>query len=639
MRFWGMNLVAMYPTHAQADALAANLAGREVNLVRLHHNLRKSLEWNPGSRVAALAMYETDTRTPNPDAWDRFDYLNAQLRSHGIYLALSVHSSRRFLPGDVEILTTDAADSAAWVAGIAALNRTPRNLDLFKALPMLDERSARLIEEFARALLTHVNPYTEMTYGADPQVVYLETANEHSLEYAVLAGNRYGEAEPATAYFGKKLQAKWDAYTTAKGLPACDLYAPPTEAQRLARGDFLRGLDRAYFERIGAFVRGLGCSKPMEFSNLWRGEAFQKMEEALSDVVEDHSYCDPLVVRRPEDAFSALSRSTPARKPFFVGELNQAESAASIAENAPYRTMLPVAAGAYGGFNDWSGVVWFAWAHGDKDLGADGWSGHEEREPAPNSDLIGFIISDGMMLDHLRTAGMIFRRGLVAPSAQPRTLFSDEPFDATNYTALMTPQVAVQPGWQDIHAIKQAFGPVPSTQKSAPWMTAPAGDPLVTDTGEIRKDVARRQLTVRAPQAEAFSGERDDQAPTGLTHLGSLTGRGFATVIIVAADGQLLAASRNLVISQTFLDEKRHEIGGPALTLSGLRAPSAEGSWRLRRTRPRGTEGTEAIAMVDGVLTLPSDGWHEAELRFVPRDGAAPAATDPQVKPEGGSRR
>src|SRR5687767_11180516 len=54
VRFWGINLVAMYPTHAQSEGIAANLASREINLVRQHHNLRSSLDWNTVSAIPAL---------------------------------------------------------------------------------------------------------------------------------------------------------------------------------------------------------------------------------------------------------------------------------------------------------------------------------------------------------------------------------------------------------------------------------------------------------------------------------------------------------------------------------------------------------------------------------------------------------
>lgn len=617
VRFWGINLVAAYPTHTEADGIAANLAAREINLVRLHHNLRSSLDWNTVSGIPALVTYQTDSRTPHTEAWDRFDYLNAQLRSRGIYLLLSLHSSRRFLAGDVDILTTDATDRTNWMNAMTALNSMSGNLDLFKCLPMLDERCAQLMEEFAQRLLTHVNPYTGIAYGSDPQVVFLETMNEHSFEYAIVAGNKFQSTTyPAVSYFSTELQAKWDAYTTVNAVTPCDIYAPSTTAQKLARGDFLRGLDQTYFNRIKTFVRGLGCQTPIEYSNLWRGEAFQKLEESVSDVVEEHDYADPLTPRTYDDAFNYFSRSTPVGKPYFVGEFNQGVTDSTIAANVPYRATMQVAASAYGSFNDWAGITWFAWSHGDKMIGNDGWSIWEERRPAVNSDMIGQIESDGVMLDHLRTAGLIFKRGLVAPSAQPQAIYADDPLGATNYPSLMSPKYQYQAGWQNIYAMKRAFGPVPASQPGATWMTTAPANPLLSDTGEILKDVTRQQLTVTAAQAEEFSGVLDGLPPASLNHLGLGTASGAATVILVANDGQPIATSEHLVLSRTYFDSSGNEVANPVTTLSQIKAPSGTSGWFIKRTRPRGETGYEEVPMSSGVLNLPTDGWHEAELAY-----------------------
>ncbi|MBW7458114.1 hypothetical protein K0U00_29135, partial [Paenibacillus sepulcri] len=177
VRFWGMNLVSTYPTHEQADHLAANLDSLGINVVRLHHLMRNSLDWNPISKIGALTTYTTNTRDPNLEAWERFDYLNAQLRARGIYIQLSLDSSRKYLPGDVDIMQTTSQDRTDWMAAMDALNKMPSNVDLVRLLPMIDERAARLMEEFAGNLLTHVNPYTGIAYGSDPQVLYLETMN------------------------------------------------------------------------------------------------------------------------------------------------------------------------------------------------------------------------------------------------------------------------------------------------------------------------------------------------------------------------------------------------------------------------------------------------------------------------------
>lgn len=618
VRLWGMNLAAVYPTHTQAEGIATVFATLGINVVRPHHNLRGSLDWNTVSRIPGLVTFSGNTRTPNTDAWDRFDYLNAQLRAEGIYLMLSLHGSRRFLPGDADILTTDSADRTAWMNAMSALGSMPSNLDLFKMLPVIDERCARLMEEFAQYSLTHVNPYTGLAYGQDDQVLSLEFINEHSSEYAIVAGNKFASSTyPAVSYWTTALQSKWDAYTAAQGVTACDIYAPASTAQKLARGDFLRGLDAAYFNRIKSYVRGIGCPKPVMLSNLWRGEAFQKQQESLSDLVEDHSYGDPYIPRASDDIFNPTSRSTPVDKPYVIGELNQSTNATSIIANSRYRTTLPLAAATYGAFNDWSGVVWFAWAHGDSKLGDDGWATVEERTPASTSDRIGQLECDGMMLDHLRTTGLIFRRGLASPSTAPITLYADDPLGTTGYTSLVSPKYPFMTGWQNISSIRRAFGPVPSSQPTAPWMTTAPSNPLVSDTNQISKDTVRQQFTLSAPQAEAFSGKLDLLPIPTLAHLDLVSTSGYATVVMVTQDAAPFATSNSLVISRTYLDGSGVERVNQPTKVSGLRTPASGYGWYFKITRPRGGSGTyQPITPANGVLSLPGSNWHEGELAY-----------------------
>ncbi|MEZ0218139.1 MAG: hypothetical protein ACAH89_13465, partial [Rariglobus sp.] len=182
VRFWGVNLTASYPDRVRADAFAKNLSELGVNLVRPHHLLRAGKDWNPDLPSGALLSYQGTSREFEPVALDRFDYLNAALRKRGIYLAMSTHFTRAYLPGDVDILKTDDADRTGWFAALTELNSWPskKSFDLRKLLPVVDERAALLTEEFVHNLFTHVNPHTGLSYADDPQVISIEVVNEHA---------------------------------------------------------------------------------------------------------------------------------------------------------------------------------------------------------------------------------------------------------------------------------------------------------------------------------------------------------------------------------------------------------------------------------------------------------------------------
>jgi len=615
VRFWGVNLVAVYPDHAKANALAKELAQLQVNLVRPHHILRPSKDWNPAMASGALLTYQGDSRHFEPDALDRFDYLCAALRRQGIYLSISLNWTRRYLPGDVDILQTSPTDRDEWSAAMKELNgwNWQKAFDVYKMLPTVDERTARLNEEFAKQFLSHVNPYTGIAYGKDPQVLTIEVMNEASTEYAIVCGNKFPD------YWQKQLIAKWEAFAAKAGVPAGDLYKPVGPARQL-RAQFLRGLDEAYFQRIKTAVRDAGCTAPMMFSNLWRGENELEMSSRVADVVESHAYQSPFVVGGADDFVASLGKSALANKPFFVGELNGSENTKAAQKEAPYRSMMPLAAATYGSLQNWSGIEWFAWMHGDKALGSDGRAASDQRKPN-----IGQMIEDGMMVDHLRTAGILFRRGLVLPSAQPITIHVDEPFTAADYGGLMRGKYNPKPGWQDIHAIRKSFGAAPAGQASADWMTRQPDSPLVSDTGEITKDTTRQQLTVTAAKAEAFSGKLDGTAPHGLKTI-EISGDGFATVVLVSDDDQPLGASRHLIISRTATDASGAETAGPTTVLHGLQAPPAGGHWNALITRTmKGNAATTPTALnasgeqagkID--LPLPGGSWTECELRAEP---------------------
>lgn len=259
VRFWGMNLVSLYPEHAVADAMAANLAAVQINLARPHHNLRASKDWNPDMLSGGLSANQGNTRDLDPVALDRYDYLNAALRKQGIYLQLSIGSSRSYLPGDVAVMDSTPEDQEAWKAAMVELRKMDwlKNIDLFKALAVIDERAARINEEFAVKLLGHVNPYTGQTYAQDPQVITWEVVNEHSFEYAIICGNRF------PAYWQKNLESRWADYARAAGIEPGDLYKQTVPKAIEVRAAFLRKLDYDYFRRLEACLRKAGTQAPI----------------------------------------------------------------------------------------------------------------------------------------------------------------------------------------------------------------------------------------------------------------------------------------------------------------------------------------------------------------------------------------
>ncbi len=161
VRFLGVNLAARaaFPSHADAEKVAARLAKFGVNIVRLHH--MDNDDWGPDAHIWDDSY--KDRRHINPAQLDKLDYLIAQLKKNGIYVDINLHVSRQFSEAD------------GFPPSIAQLTSYDKRVDNY------DRRMIALQKEYAQQLLTHVNPYTHLAYAEDPCVAVVEINNENSL--------------------------------------------------------------------------------------------------------------------------------------------------------------------------------------------------------------------------------------------------------------------------------------------------------------------------------------------------------------------------------------------------------------------------------------------------------------------------
>ena len=601
IRLWGVNLVALYPTMQQAQHIASELANHQFNLARPHHMMRPSRDWVWGSKIFTLNDYEQgNTRKPNKEAWDRFDYLNAQLKEKGIYLMFAGRWSRTYLPYDVDVLDTTEEDAAKWIMAMDELNKRhwKKNIDARKLLPLVDERCAALDSEFIKQTLTHVNPYTKVAYVDDPQVLTYEITNEYSSEYVLICHN------DLPRYFQDKLVAMWNTFAKDAGLAeAGDLYNARTDEQKKVRADFFRNLDEQYFIKVKKMMRDLGYQGAITYSNLWRGESALQMHAEHADYIEDHAYVNPRVADSREDFMYSKAKTILADKPYILGEFNESEWKTKT--EGPYRSQLALAAAAYGVHQGVDGFVWFAWQHGDRDLDKDGNAKKPSRDPH-----IGTMVADNMMRDHMRTAGMLYRNGLVDPAKKQIRFTVGKPHVGADYNALMKPKNQFKPGYQSIHAFGKTFDEPSPVMITKSWMRSEPDSPIVSDTNQIIKDLNAKQLKVIAPKAEAFSGDMaGSDVNVQYQHLSLGKQSGFATVILIAADNQPITQSKHLIISRTILDDKQAEVDALPISIKQVSGSNVQ----FKITRPQ-SQVLELKADAKMTVTLPDTGWHEAEL-------------------------
>ena len=153
-----------FPEHEMADKLAARLVSLGINCIRFHHT---------DNQAAPNGIWKAGTPKLNEfdsGQVDRLDYFIAALKKQGIYADINLHISRNYWEGE------DFPD------GLASNRERREQLPNYgKALDKINDQMIRMQRDYARTLLTHINPYTKTSYAKEPCVAIVEINNENSL--------------------------------------------------------------------------------------------------------------------------------------------------------------------------------------------------------------------------------------------------------------------------------------------------------------------------------------------------------------------------------------------------------------------------------------------------------------------------
>lgn len=312
-RFLGFNVAARSntPDHETAEKMAERFASMGVNVIRLHA-ADAPIGEEPGSwsscREAPLLDYEKGNgRSSHTEGLDRFDFFCAKLKEKGIYLHIDLIVARDFREGD-------------------GLDYPGNPGSCLKRYPMYNERMTELQQEYARMLLTHVNPYTGLALIDDPAVMTIQINNEESAIKGTVKGEASEDARPyeeeVCRRFNHYLLMKYhtrqrlkEAWTfdgvcalgededpeqgTVRGVDG-DFYQPVNEPRGAwdapcgpARyGDFMEFgiyMNRRFYQRMKDFLHSLGAKVPIVCSNLLAGAA-DVYGHTDGDLMENNSY-------------------------------------------------------------------------------------------------------------------------------------------------------------------------------------------------------------------------------------------------------------------------------------------------------------------------------------------------------------
>lgn len=566
-RFWGGNLFAEanFPTHKQAEALADRIAMTGANIIRMHH-LDVVAPWTDLIvRKNLFGGQSPDTtQALDKEMLDRFDYLVSCLKKRGIYVFLSHLSSRRIMPGDG---LPEPADSLG---------------DIYQGLKIegeFDDYLIRLQQDHLKRLLTHTNRYTRLPLVSDPVLAMTEIINEDSLLFLgagtdfstnsdhykrMIQGQfndwlvrKYGSRDalakawqPADGQ-GKGLgddenpETKTVAFTYRFSYDSRARLDPALSRQRnLDMYAFLVDTQKAYYDRMYKFLRGLGVLCPIAGSNHWISDVADLHLNAALDYVDRHDY-----YAHPHGTYNyiegqAISPVTPMVKADSLGTIGGVANrrifgrpyTVSEWDNClpnPYRAEGAVFMAAYACLQDWHPIQYAYLAFNDD-----------------NPTLINsfMVFYDPAHMNILPAAALMFQR----KDVKEATAGYFEPMAAENF---MDPSFS--PRRNSRVALLGKYGLAfpelvdPSVANNAD-LAKQASDSnkrvYESVTGELRWDLGQGLLTVNTPHTQGLVGFAQGK-PVALGDVTLETSNDFAVVMVSALDNQPVGKAKRLLVS------------------------------------------------------------------------------------------
>lgn len=185
LRIFGTNL-SSFPSKENARFAAENLAAQGYNCIRFHHT---DADWTN----CFLKKSPSGKWIINNEQLDAFDYFFAELKKVGIYSNINLLTGRAMSSADGFHKDIDKSRDM----------KGPHSLG-FWYKPARDYQ-----QNYAKELLTHVNPYTGLSYCDDPAVAIVEINNENGFLQSYLSG---WIEDYTDTVFWEELEVQWNKW-------------------------------------------------------------------------------------------------------------------------------------------------------------------------------------------------------------------------------------------------------------------------------------------------------------------------------------------------------------------------------------------------------------------------------------------
>ncbi|MBI4977329.1 MAG: cellulase family glycosylhydrolase [Spirochaetes bacterium] len=575
LRLWGTHFCRAQPFAPKelAPAIARRLAKFGINIVRMH---AIDEHWPMGLFIRNTAS----TREFDPEAMDRFDCMVACLKDQGIYVDLNLHVTRPFSAED----GIAHAETVGW--------GKPENY--------YDPRMIELQKEYARMLLHHHNPYTNVRYADEPAVALIEITNENSLTERWRNGDLDGGFDGKKSNWGKvniaytdmltrlwnehlikrytdrtALLNAWEGSLHADEDPArgtvrrltADEFAAAHRRRFHDEAAFYGTIERNFFGEMKRYIRTELGSPHLIIGNSDHSYAWSSLAvvaaNAELDITDSHFYWQhpdngavkntPMVDEPDRCAIAHLSRGAIEGYPHFCSEVNEPCPNDFAAEYIPLIS-------AYGRLQDWDAIIFYDYLPwGQPFTGEDAWRNQKQWYWFD-------IANNPVKMAQIASGALMFLRGDAAPAVKTiaRTMTRE-----WLYETIRTPGDREHPYWLKhlagraalTHRIRigdlagaanaPAEGVYPSLSIPMSGTDTPADQTvdtkIVSDTGELTWSIGPSggHVIIDTPLHQSVIGRgREYRATHCIVNLAVP----FAAVEMISLDGKPIADSDTLLL-------------------------------------------------------------------------------------------
>ena len=599
-KIWGVNLAfgACFPDKTDAPKMVAYLTRFGINAVRLHF---LDSEW--GKDRYLFNTNQRNTSVLSADMLDKLDFFVAELKKAGVYSNINLNVGRFFREGD----------------GVAEYQA----LGIAKGATLFDDRLIELQKEYAKLLLTHVNPYTGNAYANEPAIAMIEILNENSLIEAWYGGRltlkeekgKPGVWSNVPPYYAHELTSKYNKWLKAQ-LTHSDLeviskeagvkmgatiprllpsaFAKASEFRFHTEAKFIIHTERDFFTGMYNYLKNQVGVKSMIAANSdhnqFKSGYALLSNTSLLDYVDGHAYWHiygnstdkktgkerygrkdnlPMVTVPKISNPVKLARSAVEGKPFTVSEINNGSY------NDYYCEGVPIIA-AYAALQDWDGIFYFALAHVSPDL----W----------NTFMPGGLdlAADPIRMANMAASGLMFLRNDLKPSESTvlRGYTENEVIEGIRDTSSIMP------------FFTKGFSPlIPLIQKTriASFNRKITDYPGIKDTTQINAETGeitwhniedKSFIEIASAKSEALIGFLP-VVTSKLKHLKVDVKNDFASITLTSLDNKPIAMAEKILLVAT------------------ARAGMTGMKWTIGQTRllEKGRRPT-TIEVVNGEITL-----------------------------------